>query len=122
MRVSKLDDRTLRVGDTTIRSNDAITQVLELDAKILVLFDNYDHPEDDPNFGRNIVAYDARGNELWRIEDARVMVPGRTLDKVPQFYTGLRESQDGKVHAWVLDWRYDLNTETGAISNPKYFR
>ena len=99
-----------------------VSEILKLPDRVLVMVNNYGAPETDPDFGRNIFAYDLEGNALWRVEDARVMVGGRTVDKVSQGYTGLRQGKDGTIYAWAMDWRHVLDPETGKISNPKYFR
>ncbi|MEM9684774.1 MAG: hypothetical protein AAF942_15995 [Pseudomonadota bacterium] len=122
MKVEQLDDRKLRIGEKVIQFDYEIADVLTMSDRVIVLFDVLSFAEDDPDTGRNVFAYDANGNELWRIEDARVMVEGELLEKVSHGYTELHRTQDKTLHAWVKDWRYDLNTETGEISNPKYVR
>lgn len=122
MKVEQLDDRRLRIGERVVQFDRDIDEVLALEDRVIVVFDVLSFAEDDPDVGRNVFAYDAGGNELWRVEDARVMVEGDTVEKVSQGYTELSETQDGTIHAWAMDWRHDLDPETGKISNPKYFR
>ena len=122
MKALKRDKFTVEIGNRILKFDEKISQVLELEDKILILLNKYGHPENDPDYGRNVVAFDARGEELWRIEDSGVKVRGRTMEKVSQGYTGLRETRDGTIHAWAMDWRHDLDPKTGKISNPKYVR
>ena len=99
-----------------------IDKVIPLSDRVIVVFDVLAFPEEDPDAGRNVFAFDRSGKEIWRIEDAEVKVKGRTVDKVSQGYTDIEHAEDGELFAWVLEWRYDLDPETGKISNPKYFR
>ena len=122
MRVEQIGDREVRVDGKVIKFERQIDQILAMSDQIIVAFGVFEFPEDDPDAGRNVFAYDRSGKQLWRIEDAKVMRGGRTVDKVSQGCTGLQLKEDGTIHAWVVDWRYDLDPETGEISNPKYFR
>ena len=122
MKVERVGDETVQIGGNTIALGARITALLELSDKVLILVNNSAWSETDSNFGRNILAYDTDGRRLWRIEDGQVMVGGRTVDKVSQGCTELSQSEDGTIHAWVLEWRHDLNPETGEISNAIYIR
>ena len=122
MSVSKTSARSVRIGQTTVSFSMDVSEILKLPDRVLVMVNNYGAPETDPDFGRNIFAYDLEGNALWRVEDARVMVGGRTVDKVSQGYTDLHRGNDGKIYAWVLDHRHVLDPETGKILEAEYMR
>ena len=122
MSVSKISARSVRIGQTTVSFSMDVSEILKLPDRVLVMVNNYSAPETDPDFGRNIFAYDLEGNALWRVEDARVMVGGRTVDKVSQGYTDLHRGDDGKIYAWVLDHRHVLDPETGKILEAAYMR
>ena len=122
MKVEQLDDRSIRVDGKTIEFEWKISKILSLPDRILVMFGVLEFAETDPDAGRNIFAYDLEGNALWRVEDARVMVGGRTVDKVSQGYTDLHRGDDGKIYAWVLDHRHVLDPETGKILEAAYMR
>ena len=123
MKVERIDDESVRINGEAHSFGMEILEILELRDRIIVLFENYEWPDEDPNLGRNIFAYDANGNELWRVQDAEVMIGGRTTEQdVSSGYTDLQLKDDGKIYAWAMDWRHELDPETVKISNPEYFR
>ena len=122
MTVRQTDEKTIHIGDKSITFDVPVREFLELSDRVLVRVSNFTWPETDPDFGRNIFAYDLDGNALWRVEDARVMVGGRTVDEVSQGYMAFQRGDDGKIYVWILDYRFDLDPETGKVSNEKYFR
>ncbi len=122
MTVRQIDENTVRIGDKAVTFNMPIREFLELSDRVLIRVKSYGLPETDPDRARNIFAYDLEGNALWRVEDARVMVGGRTVDKVSQGYTDLHRGDDGKIYAWVLDHRHVLDPETGKILEAEYMR
>ena len=122
MEVEQIDDSTIFLNGKTLKFEWKIREVVPLSDRVLVRFSILSFPEQDPNAGRNIFAFDSDGNDLWRIEDAHVKVKGRTVSEVSQGYTDIERTEDESLFAWVLEWRHDLDPETGKISNPKYFR
>ena len=122
MKVELLDGRTVQIDSDRITYEREIDVILPLSDRFLVLFDVFEFSESDPDAGRNLFAYDSTGKQLWRVQDAKMKRRGRTVEKLSQGYTGLRQGKDGTIYAWVMDWRYELDPNTGKISNPKYFR
>ena len=123
MKAEQLDDQRVRIDGKIFDFEMEIVDLLKLEDRVIILFENYEWPDEDPNLGRNVFAYGQNGEQLWRIEDAEVMIGGHTVEhEVSTGYTVLQQKEDGTIHAWAMDWRHDLDPETGKISNPKYFR
>lgn len=124
MTVKQSNDNTLTVDGKTLSFDWKIREFLDLGDRIIVRFSILSFAEEDPDSGRNVFAYDRQGNELWRIQDAGVLAGSSKSSsvKVPQGFTGMEQKKDGRIYGWVVDWRYDLDPETGNVSNEEYHR
>ncbi len=68
---------------------------------------------------RNIFCLNERAEILWQIQDSDTYRPGLGKSEAP--FTGMRITEDGKVR--VSNWDshgYDLDIETGKLSNAKW--
>ena len=92
-----------------------VRNVAELEDRVIVLMKGYEYPDDDPNRELNVVCYSKSGRFLWRIEDLGAMDPD--LGENP--FTSIRvdEVQGTIVVRYFEGLRYDLDPETGRLSN-----
>lgn len=85
--------------------------------KVLVFYETYKilfTPENEENINRNIMMINSDGNIIWRIEN--------TLKDEGNTYADLYKI-DGLWKAYLYrGYRYDLDIETGKISNPMFVR
>lgn len=78
--------------------------------------DLYDLTSDDPLKGRNVVAFDMSGDEIWRIEPFWWTVKSRDGRKVPDSYTQIRLGEDGKLYAYQpIGFICEIDPKTGKI-------
>ncbi len=115
------EGRTLKIGNRNIQIPDfcRIYDVAAFDDRAVVILDVYDCPYDFPNRARNVVAFDAEGNLLWRIEPMKVTFTGRDGKEHAYPYSELGKGRDGTL--WAASpvgfaWQVDL--ATGHTSNP----
>ncbi len=114
--VNKLDDYTLEINGNEVSFPSKISNILENKEKIIVLISGYkDHIKERFDCTRNIFCYDKDGAFIWQIEPP-------TLGRKGSGYLSIMYNKElDKVFAfsWV---RYDLDIETGKISNPEDLR
>ena len=67
LQVSKFAPNVLLLAGNKISFDQEIVETVTLKDRVIVLLEPGDFPEDDPEGGRNVFAYDATGNLLWRI-------------------------------------------------------
>ena len=122
MNVIKAAEQVLEINRRKVVFDQPIVDFLVHNDRVIVMFELADEMEDDPDFGRNIFAYDETGKELWRIEDSGIVGPGREDDKeVPWSYTGMGQEADGRIIvSEPFGFEFDLDPETGKISNPVF--
>ena len=70
---------------------------------------------------RNVFCLNENGDILWQIQDPDTYRAG--LPKSDSPFAGIIITEDGKLRAVGVDsWRYDVDMETGKLSNVEYYR
>ncbi len=116
--------KTLTINGQTVTFGQKVKQVIVLDDRVIIRLLVDDFAEGDPMVGRNILAFDAEGKMLWRVMDH-----GATLEaddgngRVPQAFLALWVDDDRKtIKAGIPAFIFDLDPETGELSNPELNR
>ncbi len=113
--------KSLTINGRTLTFDQRVDEVVVLSDRVIVelLVDDFD--EDDPLKGRNIIALDENGKMLWRIQDRGITRTTKDGREIPESYTGLGLEDDGVVRVSTpFGFDYDLDSETGGISNPVF--
>ena len=126
--------KTLIINQNEIKKKKKIGTVLQLPDKVVVLLATHSFQFGDPMVGRNLLAYDAGGNLVWRIEDHGAVIRARPEDKVtkpdengvrwiPQSVLEVEISEKtGLVEATLPHWILEIDPETGKILDARYNR
>ncbi len=115
------EGRTLKIGNRNIQIPDLcrIYDVAAFDDRAVVILDVYDCPYDFPNRARNVVAFDAEGNLLWRIEPMKVTFTGRDGKEHPHPYFGIEKHPDGTLWAFgAMGSLRPVDLATGRTGKP----
>ena len=113
-------ENRLTVDGRTVKLERPILQVEERPGRVIVLLDDEEYAPDDPTGDRNVIAVDRDGAMLWRIAPSGSIAsggPGRTSP----FVALEIENRGGGEVVIVYDVAgacYDLDSETGKLSNP----
>ncbi len=113
-------ENRLTVDGRTVKLERPILQVEERPGRVIVLLDDEEYAPDDPTGDRNVIAVDRDGAMLWRITPSGSIAsggPGRTSP----FVALEIENRGGGEAVIVYDVAgacYDLDPETGKLSNP----
>ena len=126
MAATRLDVRsegkTLFVGDHEIEFEAPITKVLEIRNKIVVRLNVDDLDDEDPMLERNVICVDQNARVLWRIERSEGPLDEGVPILNPYAGIGLNDDETGAVAYDMGGQCFDLDLETGAISNPIFTR
>ncbi len=121
--VSTSGKHTVVVNGRKLIFEQRVSEVLTVDDRVLVRLNSFDFPADDSDAGRNVFAYDENGELLWRIEDSGFAAGGPGGKPVKQGYTGMGPDEDGRFRVFQpIGCLYDVDLETGKISNPELTR
>lgn len=103
------DDTVLTIDGESVTLECEITQVVEADGVVLaVLYP----PEGEQHDGRNVIAFDTDGNQLWR--SARP-------EDAPSHLFGELYKEGGDVIGWSWNSNeYKIDLETGELENLGY--
>ena len=117
------EGRRLTLGNKTLELEARIREVDQYKNLLFVRLDYENYKQDDPNGERNVVALNADGNIVWRIQQAPSAPVFRGKRRFTP-YIGI-ELETGNVDRPVvahdgsgLSWK--LNPETGEVSDPIY--
>lgn len=117
----RIEGNRLTIGSIVVELEVKVVEVDKFQDLFFVLLDDEDYDQDDPNAERNIVALDAAGNIVWRIQHApsapivrgkRQFNPYIGIDPQPERRDRLVEAYDGSGLCWKV------NPETGDVSEP----
>jgi len=123
---------SFRFGAQTIQFDRRIWDIVQISDTFVLQFADTDYNLDDPMQGRNIEAYDASGQLLWRIEGTGVTFPSswrqiawgwgrRVQHEVPESYMSLwLDEQTGDLMAASISTRYVIDPETGLHLSSEY--
>ncbi len=114
--------KTLTINGRELTFEQEIYQSVELPDRVIVLLHPGDFAKDDPLKGCNIIALDEDGEMLWRIQDRGVTLTTKDGKEISESYTGLGLAKDEKTVrvSTPFGFLYELDPETGQISNPKF--
>ncbi len=114
------EENRLTIDGETVELEKPIRQIVEFDIRIIVLFNPDAYTGEEPGIDRNVVAVGRDSAMLWRIEPSGSIAsggPGRTSP----FVALEIENRGGGEVVIVYDGMgacYDLDSETGKLSNP----
>lgn len=121
--ISRHDKSTVTIGGKEVDLQLRVDQAVEFNGKTIVVVSHFELPPDDPNFGRNVIAFNGDGSEAWRIKPFWHKVKARDGSMVPDPYDGLRIDKNGKLIAFQgIGYRCELDPKTGEIINAEYTR
>ena len=115
--------KTLTIDGTDHEMEQPVLKAIELEGRVIVQLDWETYPLGDRNGERNIIAVSKSGEMLWRIVRGPIRRGG---EKGPDLnpYTGMGYAEDGRT-LMVYDvggCEYDLDSDTGEVSNPVFSR
>ncbi len=114
------EDNRLTIGRETIELEQPIEDMVELPGRVIVLFDDEEYAAGEPGRDRNVIAVDRNGAMLWRIAPSMSSTPSEPGRTAP--FVGVDiENRGGEEVVIVYDIMgscYDLDSETGKLSNP----
>lgn len=114
MTYTQPDSNTIEINGKHHKFSQEIREVLQLPDRIIIRLLVDDFEEGDPNVGRNVLAFNESGEELWRIEASGYFV--ERDPNVPEAYFGV-DMTVGHLRVHGADFVYDLDPDTGAVSN-----
>ena len=94
-----------------------VEESISLGDKAIVLFYVNDYEVGDMMVGRNIVAYDEDGNELWRVEDHGLRRPA--APDVPDAFFDIHVDDDGRLWGGTPGIYLEIDLGTGKIIGDK---
>ena len=113
--------KTLTVNGRTIEFEQRVEDLVVLDDRVIIRLYVDDFAVGDPLVGRNLLAYDAKGELLWRIPATGVMRDSVHGGQTPEAFFDLWMGDDGKVKSATPDgFEFDVDPEMGKISNPVF--
>ncbi len=116
-------DSTVTIDGHVVDLGLPIMEAVEVGSLIVISLNDYHLSPDDPFNGRNIVAFDKDGNEVWRIEAFWHTVEARDGRRVPASYTGIDLGEDGKLYAYQgHGYTCEIDLKTGKIVDAEYTR
>jgi len=123
MKFKKTENRSISINGHKVDFGQDVYEYIELSDRVIVNLLIDDFPRDRSFDGRNIVCIGKDGNTLWKIENSGVEVGITFGPTILLGYTGLWRPEGGDtIKVGVIDWTYDLDPETGRISNPTHDR
>ena len=96
-----------------IDTDKRIEDVIDMGDKAIVVFYVNDYEMGDMMVGRNILAYDEDGNELWRVEDHGLR--RRSERRAPDAFFDIRLDQEGRLWGGTPGVELMIDPETGKI-------
>jgi len=120
MKFEKTGTKSISVNGHEVNFNQRIEEIIEMSDRVIVNLLLSDFPRDRSFDGRNIVCVSKNGKILWRIENSGVEIEISFGPKILLGYYDLWRPEDGDtIKVGGIDWEYDLDPETGGISNPR---
>ena len=114
------EENRLTIDGETAELEKPIQDVKEQSGRVIVLFDDEEYAAGEPGRDRNLIAVDRNGALLWRIAPSMSSTPSEPGRTAP--FVGVDiENRGGEEVVIVYDIMgacYDLDPETGKLSNP----
>ncbi len=117
MNYEKVDEKTLLIGGKKVNFGQSVKEVLDLGDRLVVRLYVDDFEVGDMMVGRNIVAFDEDGNELWRVEDHGLRRPG--APDVPDAFFDIHVDEEGRLWGGTPGIYLGIDLETGKIVGTK---
>jgi hypothetical protein len=101
-----------------------ISEAVQLSDRVVLLLDEEDFEEGDEMVGRNVLCIGETGDVLWRIVPASAKATEHDPEwAAPEPYDDVwQDPETEKLKVRVPDITFDLDPETGEISNLHYER
>jgi len=117
------EETSVEIGGNVVELGVSIDEALALGDILIVLLNLYDLPSEHPFKGRNIVAFDRNGAELWRVEPFWHTVKAKDGRKIPDSYRSIRVEDDGKLYAFQgVGYVCEIDLKTGKIVGEEFTR
>ena len=117
------DGKTLTIDGKDHEMEQPVRDAIELEDRVLIRLDNFSYPDGDRNEERNIIAVSKSGEMLWRIVRAPLRRGGeRSRHMNPYIGMGYDEGDSTLRVADGDGCDYDLDTDTGEVSNALFTR
>ena len=117
MNYEKVDEKTLLIGGKEVKFGQSVKEILDLGDRLVVRLYVDDFEVGDMMVGRNIVAFDEDGNELWRVEDHGLRRPG--APDVPDAFFDIHVDEDGRLWGGTPGIYLGIDLGTGKIIGDK---
>lgn len=96
-----------------------VIEALPFADRVVVLLNTAKLTEDHPFLSNNVVAFDADGTVLWRIEPMKVTFTGRDGKEHPHPYFGIEKHPDGTLWAFgAMGSLRPVDLATGRTGKP----
>ena len=119
----KKGDTSVSIGGRTIQLEGPVLQSLEIDGLLLLRLKHFNLPSDDPKIGRNVIALDRDGNEVWRIRSFWWEVESLDGKMVPDPYSNFSLREDGTLIIYQgIGYRCELDPKTGELLTQEFTR
>ena len=117
MNYEKLDEKTLLIGGKEVKFGQSVKEILDLGDRLVVRLYVDDFEVGDMMVGRNILAYDEDGNELWRVEDHGLRRESER--RAPDAFFDIHVDDDGRLWGGTPGIYLGIDLETGKIIGDK---
>ena len=109
----------LEIEGRKIAMQDPVENIKIFDRIVVAILDTDGRPDEDPLLSNNVVAFDAEGNLLWRIEPMKVTFTGRDGKEHPHPYFGIEKHPDGTLWAFgAMGSLRPVDLATGRTGKP----
>ena len=106
-----------KFGENMVRFEQPVVEHVEDKGRVIVLFNSDFYEVGDMMVGRNIVAYDEDGNELWRVEDHGLR--RRSERQAPDAFFDIHVDDDGRLWGGTPGIYLEIDLGTGKIIGDK---
>ena len=114
------EDNRLTIDGSTVELEKPIKNLIERRDQVIVVFRYGAYEVDDSERDRNVIAVDHRGTMQWRIERSMSSTPAEPGRTAPFVGVDIRQrnEEEALVAYDIMGSCYDLDSETGKLSNP----
>ena len=105
------------LGGRRIELDKRVEESIDLGDKVIVLFYVNDYEVGDMMVGRNIVALDGEGEQMWRVADHGLRRRG--APEVPDAYFDIHIDEDGRLWGGLPGLYAEIDLDTGELIGSK---
>lgn len=117
MNVTQPNPKSIEINGRRLEFEQTVDEIITLDDRVIFTLLVDDYEDEDPLAARNVLAFDENGEELWRIASSGYFIERKP--DIPDSYYELT-SENGQLKAHSFHYSYDLDPDTGAVSNAEY--